>query len=150
MDPHREGDRHEGDHQKAATGDIYKPEPGMAERKLVIGSFHVLERLLLGVVALLTLAGAAFEVAGVFENGTVTLADILLMFLYTEVVGMVAVFYSGQRSVFVYPIFIGITALARLIILQGKEMAPENILFEAGAILLLSLAALIVVRISRR
>mgnify|MGYP001057604192 CR=1 FL=1 len=41
------------------------------------------------------------------------------------------------------------TALARLIVLQGKDMAPENILFEAGAILLLSFAAVIIARAGR-
>jgi len=60
---------------------------------------------------------------------------------------MVAVFYSNRSSVFVYPIFIAITALARLIILQGKDMAPENILFEAVAILILAIAAIVLVRI---
>ncbi|MEL6324818.1 MAG: phosphate-starvation-inducible PsiE family protein, partial [Pseudomonadota bacterium] len=59
---------------------------------------------------------------------------------------MVAAFYRGGGSPFVYPIFIAITALARLIVLQGKEMAPENIMFEAGAILLLSIAAVVVLR----
>jgi protein PsiE len=60
--------------------------------------------------------------------------------------GMIAVFYTGRGSPFVYPIFIAVTALARLIVLQGKDMAPENILFEAGAILLLAIAAVVIVR----
>jgi protein PsiE len=68
------------------------------------------------------------------------------MFLYTEVIGMIAVFYTGRGSPFIYPIFIAITALARLIVLQGKDMAPENIAFEAGAILLLAIAAVVIVR----
>jgi len=72
------------------------------------------------------------------------------MFIYTEVIGMVAVFYTGRATTFVFPIFIAITALARLIILQGKEMAPENIVFEAGAILLLTVAATLMLRISSR
>ena len=79
----------------------------------------------------------------------INLADILLMFLYTEVVGMVGVFYVGKGSAFVYPIFIAITALARLIVLQGKNMAPENIVFEASAILLLAVAAAIIVRLGK-
>jgi len=77
------------------------------------------------------------------------LPDILLMFLYIEVIGMVSVYYSDRRSVFVYPIFIAITALTRLIILQGKETASESVLFEAIAILLLSLSAIVIVRMSR-
>lgn len=91
----------------------------------------------------MTLIAAGAEVLNVYERGTIGLADILLMFLYTEVIGMIAVFYTGKGSFFIYPIFIAITAIARLIVLQGKDMAPENILFESGAILLLGLAAFV-------
>jgi protein PsiE len=71
-----------------------------------------------------------------------------LMFLYTEVIGMIAVFYTGKGSFFVYPIFIAITALARLIVLQGKDMAPEKVVFESAAILLLAFAALVIGRVN--
>jgi protein PsiE len=94
----------------------------------------------------MTLGAVAFEIHAIYIAQTISLADILLMFLYLEVVGMVAVFYSDQRSAFVYPIFIAITALARLIVLQGKDMAPENILYEAIAILLLATAAVILIK----
>lgn len=109
-------------------------------------AFRVAERLLLIVAATMTFIAAGAEIFSVYQRGSVTLADILLMFLYTEVIGMIAVFYSGKGSFFVYPIFIAITALARLIVLQGKDMAPENVLYEAGAILLLSFAALVISR----
>ena len=112
-------------------------------------SFRAIERTLLIVIAVMTLAAAAFEIQRVIAVRSVNLADILLMFLYTEVIGMIAVFYGGKESPFVYPIFIAITALARLIVLQGKTMAPENIVFEASAILLLALAAIVIARTSR-
>lgn len=121
-----------------------------AQRAFALRSFRSIERALLVVIALMTLAAAGIEIQRVVANRSINLADILLMFLYTEVIGMIAVFYGGRDSAFVYPIFIAITALARLIVLQGKEMAPENIVFEAGAILLLSIAAVIISRTSRR
>ena len=108
-------------------------------------SYLLIERGLLVVAAVMTLIAAGSEIRSVWET-SVALADILLMFLYTEVIGMIAVFHAGNRAFFVFPIFIAITALARLIVLQGKDMAPENVLFEAGAILLLSIAALILGR----
>jgi protein PsiE len=111
--------------------------------------FNMIERLLLLIVVLMTLGAVAFELHTVYLAQTINLADILLMFLYLEVIGMVAVFYSDRRGAFVYPIFIAITALARLIILQGKDMAPENILFEAVAILILTIAAVIIIRLNR-
>lgn len=105
--------------------------------------FGAVERALLIVTAGMTLIAAGIEVVNVYERATIGLADILLMFLYTEVIGMIAVFYTGKGSFFIYPIFIAITAIARLIVLQGKDMAPENILFESGAILLLSFAVFV-------
>ena len=113
-----------------------------------VTSFHLLEHGLLIIIALLTIGAVAREIASVLTTMTVTLADILQMFLYTEVISMIGVFYTGRGSAspFVYPIFIAITALARLIVLQGKDMKPENILFEAGSILLLSVAVAIILR----
>ncbi|MGF1545069.1 MAG: phosphate-starvation-inducible protein PsiE [Parvularculaceae bacterium] len=108
--------------------------------------FRWIERGLLVVIAFMTLAAAGIELVTVIKNQTITLADILLMFLYLEVIGMIAAFYVGVGAPFVYPIFIAITALARLIVLQGKDMAPEKIVFEAGAILLLAFAAIVVLR----
>ncbi len=112
-------------------------------------AFVFAERALLFVAAIMTFAAAGTEIVTVWERGTINLADILLMFLYTEVIGMIAVFYTGKGSFFIYPIFIAITAIARLIVLQGKDMAPENVLFEAGAILLLAFAALVLSRSAR-
>ncbi|MEO0872911.1 MAG: phosphate-starvation-inducible PsiE family protein [Pseudomonadota bacterium] len=108
--------------------------------------FKLVERLLLVITMLMTLGAVGIEVWSVVERGSIELADLLLMFLYTEVVGMIAVFYSEKGAFFVFPIFIAITAIARLIVLQGKEMAPENVLFDAGAILLLAIAAIVIGR----
>ena len=112
-------------------------------------AFSFAEHGLLVIIAGMTLLAAGAEMWRVVQDRQVNLADILLMFLYTEVVGMISVFYTGKGSVFVYPIFIAITALARLIVLQGKNMAPENIVFEASAILLLAVAAAIITRLRK-
>ncbi|MGS4945848.1 phosphate-starvation-inducible protein PsiE [Meridianimarinicoccus sp. RP-17] len=124
-------------------------EKPLAERA-VEAIIKTLERLLLVVVVGMTLAASAAEVLIVIETRTVDLGDILLMFLYAEVLAMVSVFYTGRGLPIVFPIFIAITALARLIVLQGKEMDPANILIEAGAILLLAVAAVILLRFVRR
>ena len=119
---------------------------GESEKVLALRVFHLIERLILIIVVIMTLVAVAFEIQTIYAAQTIILADILLMFLYLEVIGMVAVFYSDPRSAFVYPIFIAITAIARLIVLQGKEMAPENILYEAIAILILSIAAIVIIK----
>jgi|TARA_B110000503_G_scaffold100597_1_gene150482 protein PsiE len=122
------------------------PCVGKTEKSFVLGVFHLIERIILFIVVLMTMGAVVFEIHAIYIAQTLSLADILLMFLYLEVIGMVAVFYSDRRSAFVYPIFIAITALARLIVLQGKDMAPENILYEAFAIFILAIAAIILLR----
>ena len=73
----------------------------------------------------------------------VTLADLLLLFLYLEVLAMVRVFWESQSIQITLPLFIAITALDRFIILQGKSLNPEILLYEAGAIVLIALAIVI-------
>ena len=73
----------------------------------------------------------------------VTLADLLLLFLYLEVLAMVRVFWESQSIQITLPLFIAITALARFIILHGKSLNPEILLYEAGAIVLIALAIVI-------
>ena len=82
------------------------------------------------------------ELLAIFDARKVQLADLLLLFLYTEVLGMVGAFYKSKKIPITLPLFIAMTALARLIILQGKEMDAIILLYEAGAILILALACL--------
>jgi protein PsiE len=120
------------------------PAMGQVDSRLGLSFFKLVERALLLLTAALTIIAAATEVWNIYVKQEVGLADILLMFLYVEVISMIAVFYTGVGSPFIYPIFIAITAIARLIVLQGKDMAPENVLLEAGAILVLAIAVVIV------
>lgn len=120
-----------------------------SEKNLALSLFRIIERILLLIVVAMTLVGVILEIRSLYLEQKLDLGDILLMFLYMEVIGMVAVFYSNRRSASVFPIYIAITALARLIILQGKDMAPENILFEATAILILSVAAWVLTRFNQ-
>ena len=104
--------------------------------------FEYLEDVILASIAIMTLGAVGFELTEIYERGVIELADLLLMFIYAEVFGMVAIYFRSHVLPVIYPLFIGITALARLIVLQGKESEPEQLIFEAGAILLLSVAAL--------
>ncbi|MDC0971306.1 phosphate-starvation-inducible PsiE family protein, partial [Alphaproteobacteria bacterium] len=100
------------------------------------------EKSLLTIVALLTIIATFQELLAIFDARKVELADLLLLFLYTEVLGMVGAFYKSKKIPITLPLFIAMTALARLIILQGKEMEAITLLYEAGAILILALACL--------
>ena len=105
-----------------------------------------LQLLLLGIILLSTIIAVVLEIRTMFLNQTVTLADLLLMFLYLEVLAMVRVFWDQQSISITLPLLIAITALARFIILQGKEMDPSALVYEAVAIVLIA-AAIVILRL---
>ena len=78
-----------------------------------------------------------------YHAKSVTLADLLLMFLYLEVMAMVRVFWDEQSIRITLPLLIAITALSRFIILQGKEMDPSALVYESVAILLIAVAIVV-------
>jgi protein PsiE len=102
------------------------------------------EKTILVLIAFFTIFGVGTEMQKVFESGTVALTDLLLMFIYAEVLGMVAGFYKSRKIPITIPIFIAITALCRLIILQGKGVGAVDLIYESGAVVLLALAALVI------
>jgi protein PsiE len=104
----------------------------------------MMEKTLLVIIAFLTTYAVIFEIVSVLSTRAVTLTDLLLLFIYAEVLGMVAAFYKFRKIPITVPIFIAITALCRLIILQGKGINTIDLLYESGAILLLAIAALII------
>ena len=97
---------------------------------------------LVGVIFILigTVLAFGFEINEMYKAGRVTLADLLLMFIYIEVIGMIGVFWASKTIRITYPLLIAITALARLIILQDKDSASVNLIYQGSAVLLLALA----------
>ncbi len=101
------------------------------------------EKGILILIALFTVYSVGTEMYTVLLTGKITLTDLLLMFIYAEVLGMVAAFYKYNKIPIAIPIFIAITALCRLIILQGKGISTVDLMYESGAVLLLAISALI-------
>ena len=104
----------------------------------------VTEKTLLAIIAILTILATCEEIVVIYDAMSVQLADLLLLFIYTEVLGMIGIFFISNRIPITLPIFIAMTAISRLIILQGKEMDMSFLLFEAAAILILAIAVLVV------
>ena len=100
---------------------------------------------LVAVAFILLATSLAFliEVNKMYMNRNVDLADLLLLFIYIEVIGMIRLFWESKSIRITYPLLIAITALSRFIILQGKSINPEILVYEAGAILLIALAILV-------
>jgi protein PsiE len=108
---------------------------------LVDRSLRAVEVAGLAVIAVATVVAGVQEVRLMWDNSRVTLADLLLMFIYLEVLAMVGLFYrSGALPVRV-PIFIAVVALARYLILDTKELHEWRVLAVAVAMCLLSVAA---------
>ncbi|MFO7593565.1 MAG: phosphate-starvation-inducible PsiE family protein [Pseudomonadota bacterium] len=96
------------------------------------------------VILLATLVAAGQELGQILAERRVTLSDLLLLFIYLEVVAMVHAYWeSGQLPVRM-PLYIGVVALARYLILDIKTMDEWRMLAVAGAIVLLALAVLII------
>jgi protein PsiE len=102
------------------------------------------ERAILLIIAVATIYATGLEIVRLASTNIVTLSDLFLLFIYAEVLGMVGVFYRDNRIPVTLPIIIAITALTRMIILQSKDLDAINIIYEAGGILLLSIAAYII------
>ena len=98
----------------------------------------VSEKFMLGVIGILTLIAAGLDIYQMFLLRTVDLADLFLLFIYVEIIGMVGAYYSTHKIPVTFPIVIAITALCRLLILQGKESEPWVLIGSAGAILVLA------------
>ena len=105
-----------------------------------------LQLVLLSIILLSTIIAVGIEIKTMFFNQSVTLADLLLMFLYLEVIAMVRIFWVQQSISITLPLLIAITALSRFIILQGKEMDPSGLVYEAVAILLIA-SAIVILRL---
>ena len=101
----------------------------------------VTEKVMLGGIGILTILAALCEVYDMWLARNIELADLFLLFIYTEIVGMVGAYYISNRIPVTLPIIIAMTALCRLIILPSKDGEPLTLIAEAGAIVVLAGAA---------
>jgi len=87
--------------------------------------------------------GFVIEVFYMIEIKKVELADLLLLFIYVEVMGMIRVYLLQEEIRITYPLIIAITAISRLIILQKKDLDPSILIYESLAILILAIAIIV-------
>jgi protein PsiE len=102
----------------------------------------VLEIVGLMVIALATLVAAGQEVAKMIAVHEVTLADLLLLFIYLEVLAMVGVYLESGSLPIRMPLYIAMVALARHLILDMKHLGAWDIVATATAILIIAAAVL--------
>jgi len=100
---------------------------------------EVFEQLGLALILLATLVAIGQEVWEIVLKRRVDLADLLLLFIYLEVVAMVGIYFESHELPVRYPLYIAIVALARYVILDSKEMSEWGLLSAGGTMLILAL-----------
>jgi protein PsiE len=106
---------------------------------IVLGMFAFAERGLLLLIGALAIVAVGFVLGALALKQDINLADLLLLFIYLEVLGMAYAYYSTHSVPVTLPVLIAITGITRLILLS-KDSEPTHLLYEAGAVLLLAIA----------
>ena len=96
------------------------------------------------IVLFATVIAFFLEIHEMYESRDINLADLLLMFIYIEVIGLVRSYWETRSVRITYPMIIAITALARFIILQDKDQDPTNLIYISLAILIVAIATVII------
>ena len=106
-------------------------------------NFEFLEKIVLSILIVCTVIAIGMEIQAMIVNLKVTLADILLLFIYIEIIGMIKEYWVSKVIRMSYPLFIAMTALARLIIMGRKDVEPSAYVYESVAILILAIAIVV-------
>ena len=106
-------------------------------------NFEILEKIVLSILIVCTVIAIGMEIQEMIINLKVTLADILLLFIYIEIIGMIKEYWVSKVIRMSYPLFIAMTALARLIIMGRKDVEPSAYVYESVAILILAIAIVV-------
>lgn len=96
------------------------------------------------VVLIATVVAAAQEILAMVQHRQVGVTDLLLLFIYLEIVTMSAVYWRVGRLPVRMPLYIAMVAMARHMTLETQDFSPATILAQALAILLLGVAVLVV------
>ena len=117
----------------------------MGEERKSVDGVHWLtaasEKVLLVIIGIATCVASLQYLYQMYLLQEIILADLFMLFIFTEILAMVAAFYSSKRIPVTLPIIIAITALCRLIVMQNKDMDALIIIAEATAVLILAGAA---------
>ncbi len=118
-------------------------KPTLDNSHPIMRSIQFIERAGLILITLATIIAIGQELRAVFIQGRVELSDILLLFIYLEILTMVALYFTSGKLPVRYPIYISIVAITRYIVLGMKELDANDIIYLTIAILLLTLSSVV-------
>lgn len=116
----------------------------MDQKQVVKGFLHYIEQIGLVIILIATIIAIWQEVLVMVEHRKVDLKDLLLLFIYLEIIAMVRIYYEQHRLPIRFPIYIAIVALARYIILDSKSLQQFQLLEIGITIMILTIAVFIV------
>ena len=119
------------------------PKPTLDNSHIIMRSILFVERVGLILITLATIVAIGQELFIIIKQGKVELHDILLLFIYLEILTMVALYFTSGKLPVRYPIYISIVAITRFIVLGMKELNALDIIWLAVAILLLTIATIV-------
>ncbi len=116
----------------------------MNKNRTVNSVLHYIEQVGLLLIVIATIIAVGQELFVMIDKMKVDLKDLLLLFIYLEIIAMVKIYYEQHHLPIRFPIYIAIVALARYIILDSKSFDNWQLFETALTIVLLTLAVLIV------
>jgi protein PsiE len=112
--------------------------------KLTQQSLTLVGQIVLIVIALSTIFAVLQEIEHIWEAGSIAVGDLLMLFLYLEVMSMLNHYLGSGNLPVRYPLYIGIIALARFLVLDIQDIDAFKMFALSGSILLIAAAILIV------
>ena len=116
----------------------------MDTNKHVHSFLHLVEQVGLFIILIATIVAVGQEIMVMINKMKVELKDLLLLFIYLEIIAMIQIYYEEHRLPIRYPIYIAIVALARFIILDSKSFEMWHLLEIGLTILILTIAVYVV------
>ncbi len=95
-------------------------------------------------ILIVTLIAGGQAMWAMLQHGTIALADLLLLFIYLELVTMVRMYFTSRKLPVRMPLYIAMVAIARHIVVDANHSEYLGILMIAAAVLILALAVLVV------
>jgi protein PsiE len=96
------------------------------------------------VIALATIIAMGMEISAIIGEKSVHLADLLLLFIYLEVLSMVSIYLDSGKLPVRMPLYIAIVALARYMILDMKNMDTMRMIGVAGATFIIACTVMLI------
>jgi protein PsiE len=113
-------------------------------QNIFLSGLDVIEYIGLLIIGFATTYAIGIEVLTMYRQATVTLSDLLLMFLYLEVLAMIGVYFRTGKLPVRYPLYIAVVALARYLLIEIKTLSELRILAVSGGIVMLGIAVWVI------